>query len=78
MLFCCRWLVVQRLWRVEPQWQISQRAERTQATKTRDVLDVLKGTKLLCEDYSAKDCTRHNKATSRCLTLEDQRQHLLA
>lgn len=78
MLFCCRWLVVQRLWRVEPQWQISQRAKRTQATKTRDVLDVLKGTKLLCEDYSAKDRTRHNKATSRCLMLEHQRQHLLA
>lgn len=75
MLFCCRWLVVQQLWRVQPQRQISQKSECAQTPKVQqagDVLDLLPGTKLLCEDFRAEDPTSLNKDRSRCLIQEDQ------
>lgn len=55
--FCCRRLVVQQLWRLEPQRQISQKAERTEpkaAEDTRGLLDDT-GTKALREDHPAED-----------------------
>lgn len=73
--------MVQQLRRVQPERQVSQKAERAQTAlqKKRDVLDFLKGAKLLCEDNCAQDRARHNKKTiSSCPLLQEQRHNLLA
>lgn len=58
-----RRLVVQQLRGVQPERQVSQKAQRPgQASpEERNVLDFLRGTKLLCEDERPEDRSRHNK-----------------
>lgn len=59
--------MVQQLWRVKSQRQVSQKAELAQEAavqKTRDVLDDHKGTKRLSKDCGSEDCTQHNKTMS--------------
>lgn len=73
MLFCCRWLVVQQLWWVKPQRQISQKAEPA-VQEARDVLDVHRWTEELREDYSSEDRTRCNEAISRSVCLKEDKQ----
>lgn len=73
--------MVQQLRRVQPERQVSQKAERAQTAfqKKRDVLDFFKGEELFCENDCAQDRARHNKKTiSSCPLLEEQRHHLLA
>lgn len=64
--------MVQQLRQLEPERQISQKAERAEpkaAEETRDVLDVT-GTKTPCEDQPAEDRTKTPKQPNRRLIKE--------